>query len=450
MTRAVDDAVFRRILRISERSNYTGAPNPYPALAAWDVLSDDSSVRRAWTGVRPGTDLGLYVHIPFCRARCRFCFLPVWGVGDRGRVERYLRALLREAGIASGMVGRAAFRSVYVGGGTPTLLSPGDLERLFEGLRRSFELEPDCQIALEANPDALQPALARRLKGLGVNWLTLGVQSTEDAVLKASGRTHTGRQALAAYRAARAAGVEGINVDLLFGLPGQSREGFLADVERVAAWGPDQIHLNTYVNAPRTAMARSGHRVTRGAFQELLRVQESGFEILLRRGYARLDADSAGRTADSVNWQGSRALGEGAGILGLGVVAVSYVPGRLRYVNTKDIGAYAEALERGRLPVERGIELSPGREMRHFLLNALEHEGVIRKKSFRRIFGTPAEREFGGELDRLVKRGVLREDADSYRLTDHPGGVFEYSRHLYEPGIIEKIARRYRLQAARR
>ncbi|MFA5139129.1 MAG: coproporphyrinogen-III oxidase family protein [Elusimicrobiota bacterium] len=449
MTRTVDDAVFRRILRISERSNYTGAPNPYPALAAWDILRDDELVRRAWTGSR-GADRGLYVHIPFCRSRCRFCFLPVWGAGDRGRVERYLRALLREAGIASGLVGKAAFRSVYVGGGTPTLLAPGDLERLFDGLKKAFILAPGCQIALEANPDTLQTALARRLKGLGVNWLTLGVQSLEDAVLKASGRTHTGRQAFAAYRAARAAGVEGINVDLLFGLPGQSPSGFLADVERVAAWRPDQIHLNTYVNAPGTALARSGLRVTRGTFHELLRAQESGFELLFRRGYTRIDADSAGLTADSVNWQGSRALGEGAGILGLGVVAVSYVPGRLRYVNTKDIGIYVDALERGRLPVERGIELSPDREMRHFLLNALEHGGVIRKGDFRRIFGVLAEREFGEELERLKKKGVLREDADSYRLTDHPGGIFEYSRNFYEPGIIEKIANRYRLQTTSR
>ncbi|MDD5656026.1 MAG: radical SAM protein [Elusimicrobia bacterium] len=445
----MDSRSFQALLRVVERSNHTGYPTPYPALAAWDPVAPGLALR-AWRGMAPEeAGLGLYVHIPFCPKRCAFCFLPVWGVGDRSRVAGYLDALAREAAIYAEPLRGRRFRSVYIGGGTPSLLDGSELDRLFSTLERCFARTGDCQVAMEANPESLDRAQAGRLKSLGVNWLTLGVQSLEPGVLRASGRPGAGAAARA-YAAARAAGIPGINVDLLFGLPGQSRSGFLRDVYECASWRPDQIHLNVYVNAPKTALARRGHRVNRVQFQEALRVQAEGFRTLEAAGYARIDADSAGLTPESVNWQGARAMAARDSILGLGIVSVSYVRGALRYVNSASLSSYLGALRAGRLPVERGIALNPRREMINFALQNLEHGGVLHKKRFRKLFGTELRREFAQAIRNLKIKEVLRERRDAYVLTDHPGGVFEYSREFYEPAIIQKIAGRYRLPGSRR
>lgn len=444
----MDDRVFQAVLRVAERSNYTGYPDQYPAIAAWDPV-EDGDVRRAWRkSLRTPRPLGLYVHIPFCRRKCSFCFLPVWTTGDRRRVERYLSALRAEAGLYADLFKGRSFRSIYIGGGTPTLLDAGELEELLAGLRESFSFTKGCQIAMEANPDSFDGRKARRLARTGLNWVTLGVQSLDPKVLKASGRTHTPAQARSAFRAARAAGIPGVNVDLLFGLPGQTEAGFLRDAARVASWRPDQIHLNTYVNAPKTALARKGLRVRRERFQDCVLAQAKAFEILEAAGYKRFDADSANLTRGAVNWQGARALEGGASILGLGVVAVSYARGALRCVNAKDIRAYAAAVEAGRLPAERGAALTPRREMIQFILTRLEKGGKLSRSEFLREFKTPLERRFRGALKNLRSKGVLREDGGVYRVTDHPGAAFACSRELYEPEIIEKIVERYGLEAA--
>jgi oxygen-independent coproporphyrinogen III oxidase len=447
----VDSLGFQALLRIVERSNHTGYPTPYPALAAWDPIGDDAVVRAAWKELpASGGNFGLYIHIPFCPRRCSFCFLPVWAVGrGRGRAAGYLDALELEAGMYGSLLGGARFRSIYIGGGTPSVLDIAEIDRLFACLGRHFRRTAGCQVAMEVNPESFDFRKACRLRDLGVGWLTFGAQTLDDELLKRIGRTHAGGQVLAAYRAARGAGIPGVNIDLLYGLPGQSPGGFLEDVRRVAELRPDQVHLNVYVNAPKTALAKAGNKVSRAQFQAALGVQEQGFRILEKSGYLRLDADSAGLTSDSVNWQGTRAMAEGDSILGLGVVAVSYVRGVFRYVNKKDLGAYVRAVRAGRLPVERGVPLTPRKEMIHFALNSLEHKGELSRSSFMRTFHLPIEREFGAEIEALKAKGVLREGEGAYVLTDHPGGVFEYSRQFYEPAIIQKIASRYRMRTVK-
>jgi oxygen-independent coproporphyrinogen-3 oxidase len=319
------------------------------------------------------------------------------------------------------------------------------LERLLKALRASFSLASRRQIAIEVNPDAIGRDKARLLRELGVDWVTLGAQSLDDAVLKASRRSHRTRQAAAAYRAVREAGIAGDNVDLLFGLPRQTAEGFLRDVATVARWRPEQIHLNIYVNAPKTALAREGFRLTRRGFRDNLAVQEQGFAILENAGYARIDADSAGLTKDCVNRQGAGKSAKRASILGLGVVAVSYARGHFRYVNAQDLRRYIGLLGERRLPVERGLALTPRMEMIDSLLNSLEDGGGISARDFHRDFGAPLEKEFGPELSDLKARGVLAADLRGYRLTGHPGARLECCGSLYQADIAEKIAARYGL-----
>jgi oxygen-independent coproporphyrinogen-3 oxidase len=435
----VDSRLFQAVLRAADGANVTGYPNQYPPLAAWDPVRADAAVRSSWRAVRgEAGEIGLYVHVPFCRARCSFCFLPVWSA-RAASVGAYLDALESEAAIAAGLLDGRPLRSVYVGGGTPTMLSESELERVFGALRRLFRFGNPFQFAVEANPESLSLAKARLLRAFGADWVTMGVQSLDANVLRRAGRRHGAAAARAGYDAARAAGVPGVNVDLLFGLPGQSRESFLADVREVAGWGAEQVHLNVYVNAPNTALARRGHRVGRAAFEECLAVQAEGFAALASAGYRRLDADSAGRGPESVNWQGSTAFAEGASILGLGPTAVSYARGRMRYVNAADPESFRRAAAEGRLPVARGTALTPRQERLNLLLRGLERNGRVEEND---------AAEMGDDLRDLEESGALERVSGGWRLGEAESARFDCLRRLYEPEVAEKIAARYGLREA--
>ena len=187
------------------------------------------------------TPLGIYVHIPFCRSKCRYCDFYSLSDSRERMMDEYLRAIcthIREAGaLAPGY----RVDTIYFGGGTPSYFGEAGLATILNTIRKYFDVDAAAEITFEANPDSVTPRLLRRLRAEGFNRVSLGIQSDDDAILREIGRPHTYRQAMQAVKQIRRAGFKNLSVDLMYGLPGQTLEGWQKTVENVLQLEPEHI-----------------------------------------------------------------------------------------------------------------------------------------------------------------------------------------------------------------
>ncbi|HUS82470.1 MAG TPA: radical SAM family heme chaperone HemW, partial [Dehalococcoidia bacterium] len=197
----------------------------------------------------------LYVHVPFCRSKCAYCDFNSYARQER-LMPAYVDALLREATFweGSGAVGNV--ETVYFGGGTPSLLPIAEATRLMDGLRRLFDVAGDAEVTLEANPESVDDAHMETLRKMGVNRLSLGVQSFDDGELRFLGRIHDAARAEEAYRAARKAGFDSVSIDLIFGLPEQTVTRWRNSLEQAVALEPDHLSLYALTLEEGTPLSR--------------------------------------------------------------------------------------------------------------------------------------------------------------------------------------------------
>ncbi len=186
--------------------------------------------------------LGIYVHIPFCRSKCEYCdFYSLGGGKTRELMDRYLHALVTHIREAAALAPDYTVDSVYFGGGTPSFFGADGLKRVFSELDRRFHLSKDCEITFEANPDSVNGITLKKLRKAGFNRMSLGVQNDTDEVLRALGRPHTYEQAVQAVEKARDAGFDNVSVDLMYGLPNQTRERWMRTLRNVLDLKPDHV-----------------------------------------------------------------------------------------------------------------------------------------------------------------------------------------------------------------
>lgn len=234
--------------------------------------------------------LGLYVHIPWCVRKCPYCDFnsherPDEGIPEAEYVERLEADLKRE--ISRDPSPARQIRTVFFGGGTPSLFRPESFERLLEKLRTGGRLAPEAEITLEANPGTAEAARFAGYRKAGINRLSLGVQSFDDGALARLGRIHGGAEARKAIAMARAAGFDNINIDLMFGLPGQQREHALNDLETAMGFGPEHISWYQLTLEPNTVFWRRPPPLPEENFIDDM--QEAGLDLLERAGYARYE-----------------------------------------------------------------------------------------------------------------------------------------------------------------
>jgi putative oxygen-independent coproporphyrinogen III oxidase len=240
-----------------------------PALGGEDVARLSSAQASCPQAQRtgPGTGLfGVYVHVPFCLARCHYCDFVTY-TGMEGLRRPYGAALLREAELAVAALGpdRPTVTSVFVGGGTPTLLPATDLGRLLEHLRNLLPFAPDAEVTVEANPETVDQPMADGLAAAGVTRVSMGAQSFDDRVLAALGRTHDAGRVGQAVAALRAAGLDELNLDLIYGCPGEDAGSWSATMEAALALAP--AHLSAYALTIERA-TKFGRMVAAGAMAE--------------------------------------------------------------------------------------------------------------------------------------------------------------------------------------
>jgi len=298
---------------------------------------------------------GLYVHVPFCRSKCPYC--DFYSTTDLSRIPAWLEALQQEVLFYKDSF--ASFDTLYLGGGTPTLLDEGQLSRLMDCLSRHFQFAPDTEVTLEANPDDLTPEKLTLLKELGINRLSLGVQSFDDEELAFLGRRHTARQTVQALTSIRAAGFAHLGLDLIYALPGQTARDWVKTLERALYFQPE--HLSCYQltleqGTPLGSLKARGQITPMGEEAErALFLLTSHF--LEQRGLIHYEISNFARGETHYsrhNWKYWRHVP----YLGLGPAAHSFKDGK-RWWNHRSLEKYCRAPAEGKAPVAESEDLSP-------------------------------------------------------------------------------------------
>lgn len=360
------------------------------------------------------------MHIPFCESKCTYCHFAIdpRRPGEE-RQDRYLRALLREIRGAAEELPRQRADSVYLGGGTPTLLSLDRLARLLEALRRCFDLSRDAEITAEANPRDLDASGYWALRGLGVNRLSLGVQAFDDGVLREMGRLHTAEDARAAYAAARQAGFDNVSIDLILGWPGESEGRWDLTLAQVAELQPDHVSLYVLEVEGKTLLQ---HRARRGAL--LLPDDDLVADLYARTvsalaaiGIRRYEISNFARPGRESRHNGK--YWDDAPFLGFGMSAHSYLHGR-RFWNASSFGAYCRRIEEGGPLAARDGErvLSDEEHRAEAIFTGLRRSEGIDLARFRERYGVDPQALYAEPLRDPLAAGLVEARDGHLRLTE--------------------------------
>ncbi|HET19127.1 MAG TPA: oxygen-independent coproporphyrinogen III oxidase-like protein, partial [Chromatiales bacterium] len=332
--------------------------------------------------------LALYIHLPWCVRKCPYCDFNSHQAPDTLPETEYVDALLRDLEQELPLIWGRPIVSIFFGGGTPSLFSAEALDRLFSGLRARLKLLPDIEITLEANPGTVEAGRFREFRALGINRLSIGVQSFQDEQLAALGRIHGGREAIAAAEAAHAAGFTDFNLDLMHGLPRQTVESGMADVRQAIALAPTHISYYQLTLEPNTLFHA---RPPALPDDELLAdIEEAGQALLAEACYAQYEVSAYAREgfrcAHNLNyWEFGDYVGIGAGAHGkLTLPAEQRILRRARVKNPRDYqtlaGSAAAYEEEATPPREAAFE---------FMLNALRLKGGFAPHLFQERAGIP-------------------------------------------------------------
>jgi putative oxygen-independent coproporphyrinogen III oxidase len=306
---------------------------------------------------RRNAPLGIYLHSPFCVSHCTYCDFYTRAFSGESQVRSFAQGLARGLRLSAedlGVVGREV-DTVYFGGGTPSLLSPADLEAVMHALRSTFQLEPDAEISIESNPESVTQEKLSDFRSLGVNRLSLGVQSFEPAILQTLGRAHSGARARQAFEEARRAGFENVSFDLMLALPGQSLDILKQDLRTSSELAPD--HLSAYLLEMDKETALRA-RIERGELKpatedEAADMYETTRTVLTRAGFRHYELSNFALPGKECRhnlkyWTDLQ-------FVGFGPSAWSYLDGR-RFREAADLEGYLDAVRRGAPPRREDME----------------------------------------------------------------------------------------------
>lgn len=375
------------------------------ALAEWKAALERRAV---------GGGLGIYCHIPYCATRCDYCHCFSRGGASRRDVVGYLQLLSIEIDLWGSALGRLPFTTAYIGGGTPTILIPKDLDALLGRLRGAFRFADRAQMTVEATPRTADPERLAVLRAHGVQRLSLGVQSLDPKVLSQAQRSWQTRTMVEnAHRAARDAGFPVVNCDLIAGLKDQSESSFLSDARALAGIGFDTIHV--YALEPDGESHNNGRRLVRDGSWRRRRDRMLGSvgPVLSALGYHALLGETIyARRKDAMNRYDFERYFQAASVLGLGWRAESHVfPGV--HAAPLSLESWRDNLRAGRLPPVRLSRGGLDREMRDHLIFLLKRGVDI--EVFRRLFGQRPQEAFPDAFAALRRAGRLREDSRRVR-----------------------------------
>lgn len=391
----------------------------YPPFSVWTTEAVGAKARHALASApKAGVPLGLYLHIPFCRKRCHFCYFRVYTDKNARDVAYYIDTLVREWELyqAQPALDSRPLDFVYFGGGTPSFLSTPQLESLVGRLSALTPWSGAEEITFECEPGTLTGGKLEAIRGMGVTRLSLGVENFDDRILEINGRAHRSAEIFTAYEKARSLGFPQVNIDLIAGMLGETDANWQACVRRTLELSPDSITVYQMELPFNTTISKDLLRGTH-QFEEPVadwatkrRWVAEAFQALEAAGYHIGSAYTAVKDPSRTHFVYRDRLWQGADLVGLGVASFGHVNG-VHVQNHDTWDAYGTAVGRGELPLSRAYEPShEERTIRELVLQL--KRGEIRPVYFRDKYGVDVLERFGAALAALRAQGYLRQADD--------------------------------------
>jgi oxygen-independent coproporphyrinogen-3 oxidase len=391
----------------------------YPPFSFWrseELRAAEEALQRPGTGVA----LGLYIHIPFCRKRCKFCYFRVYTDKNSRDIEAYLRAVTTEVELLSRRKAlERPLQFVYFGGGTPSFLSAAQIEALVEGLKKSISWDSAEEVTFECEPGTLSRAKVKALASIGVTRLSLGIENFDDEVLQENGRAHLSGEIYRAWEWIEEADFPAVNVDLIAGMVGETNDNWDRCIEKTLGLSPDSVTVYQMELPFNTVYSREmldGDGKTRVATwsqkrdwvrQAFARFQEAGYHV--SSGYTLV------RDPERCKFVYRDALWRGADMVGVGVASFSHVSS-VHYQNLDRFEDYVEALAHGKLPLSRALRLSDRERLIRELVLQMKL-GRLDASYFREKFGASILEDFAAPFTALRDEGYLDWNKDRIELT---------------------------------
>lgn len=417
----------------------------YPPYSFWSPQQVPALEQRLARPPEGDPIFGLYVHLPFCRQRCEFCYYKVYTDKSAKEIKRYLAAVIREAELAAAtpyLQGRKP-RLLYFGGGTPSFLSVRQLEQLWEGLAGAFSLDSVEELTFECEPGTLQEAKIKRLQELGVTRLSLGVENFSPEILERNNRAHRAKEIHRAYDYARQCGFPQINIDLIAGMIGETEENWQDCIRQTIDMHAECVTIYQMEVPYNTVMYHRMQEEGKDSapvadWETKRRWVDEAFTALETEGYSVSSVTTA-VARDDIKFRYRDALFSGADLLGLGVASFGHLGG-VHAQNEHSIGPYMQRVENDELPTLRAYALSDEeRLIREFILTL--KLGTLSIQRFRDRFGVDVTERFGGHLRELERQGHL--SIDSERIVLARDGLLQIDRFLEGFYLEEHAGARY-------
>ncbi len=452
----VDD--FRRLQKLGliYRGDFFPSVH-YPPITMYQPITDDE-LFETYTMPEDGR-LDVYAHIPFCRQRCVFCHYPLkLGTAQGDEKDRYLSAMEREMDIYMAKLGidRIIARSILVGGGTPTYLSLPQQRRFFDMMAKRIDLSTCRQYTFDVDPNTIigeeGRARLQMMRDYGVDRLTIGVQSLDDQILHLMNRHHSAKQALESIEETHRAGMT-VNIEFIFGFPGQTVEGWAEMIEQACQLGVEEIQLyrlkidayGDYQGPVKRFIEKHPELVP--TVEQTLIMKQVAIDILAEYGYTenlrRVFSKEYRHHSRYAHNQCCRLLDQ----IGFGLTAFSSLRDRFA-LNTQHFDEYYRLIDSGHLPINRGLVRSPEEQIRWAIILPLKNRSA-RRSDFLRVTGKPMERYFRAKIAKLEEAGLVVEEKERLVLTklgaffaDEVAQQFQSTQYMpypadhYEPGPL--------------
>lgn len=427
-----NEKLFNQIINVHYSTDFSSIDRIYPPFFVWDENNKNQIEKYFKKMRRACSEFDLYIHFPYCQEKCAFCRHCSAVPSSEAKYDEYLDYLALEIEKYGKFFNKPQIGHIYFGGGTPTLF---DLERVCELLKNNFSLLPGFQFNVESTFSFLDKEKIYNLKNLGVTRLVLGVQSFDQSVLRQVKRTQTREYFDQIFAFAREAGIATINAELMGGLPGQTYESFISDLQHLLDLECDSIHIYSYMQTLKTPLGKIGENKVDNNLK--IKMINDG-EALLEKNNYKFFGDDYSRQRVDRNLSISRVNRLGVGKLSLGLSAVGYLPAQnwqtLSYINTVDLQKYHNLLSNDLFPVEKYYSLDKDEAMRSLLISNLR---MLDRQELSPKLINYLQRRYSKELGKIKEACPILDDSEKLVVRDW----LVYSKYLYSRSVLKKCAK---------
>jgi len=406
----------------------------YPTVPAWDQEFGENEYREALAelGDRPADELAIYLHLPFCAKACHYCGCNMLVTRDKGAVHTYLDRVEKELERVTAIIGTdRKVAQFHWGGGTPNYLNEEETERALNMFRSAFDIKPDAEVSLEIDPRIATTEQVLSLRQAGFNRISMGVQDFDKGTQKAIGRNQSREKTLKIYQGCRDAGFEGVNVDLVYGLPGQTFETFTDTLKEIIGLEPDRVACFSYAHVPwvRPNQEKVDTTIMLTGYDKFQLFQLT-VDMFTDADYSWIGIDHFAKKSDELsvalerralhrNFMGY-ATKPAPHMLAFGMSGIGDVCDRF-VQNDADFGSWSDGIDAGGLPVVKGHKLNDDDKLRRFAILNLMCNLELPWSLTEQVYGAPANELLGESLKALpplVEDGLATMDETGIRITD--------------------------------